>query len=289
MRRTPARSFDHYILPTPDLAKTAGIWRGLGFRLMDHAEHQGLGTSNHVIQFDGSYFELLSYDNAPEQQRMFWQSVVSSRRGLALLSLNSPDLASDIRQIEQQGIKCGPVNHVVRPVHMADGAEDHIDSVNAIAFYPPAPLLSIFLTQHRRPHVTYSEQGRPHPNGACRTVGFVYVSPTPAAHRAYLGAFLGAPVVDKKDCLIFPTTTGTVEVMTAERLWEMYPKETLHISETVLHHPVLLRLAVTDPVYTCSFLSDKHVPWSVQGGHTLINAGHAEGVALEFVPVSYKN
>jgi hypothetical protein len=283
------RAFDHYILPTRDLAESSTIWRSLGFRLLDHARHAGLGTTNHIIQFDSSYFELLEYAGAPPPHRAFWESIVAARRGLALLSLTSDDLTQDIERLGKQGIAFAGVNHVIRPVRMPDGRIEQLDSVNSVAIHPAAPLLSIFLTEHRRPDVTYSECGRPHENGAFRTMGFVYVADDPSAHRRYLAAFLGEPSASQPEFLEFPTTSGRIEVLGPAELSRRYPAQIAGQNAAVRNHPVALRLGVTDLATTRSALSRGGAQWIEDDRRILVSASQAEGVALEFIVATHSN
>ena len=278
------RSFDHYILPTNNLQITAELWRHLGFRLLDFAEHEGLGTSNHVIQFDKSYFELLDFSKATGMFKTFFEAATSQRRGIAALSVTTNNLEEDIEEITKKGFSFTPINHVIRPVNMPDGSIDQIDSYNSPAYYAKAPVMGMFLTNHRRPDVTYSEKGKPQPNGAVKTVGFVYVADEPTAHKPYFSAFLGEPSMDSTEKVVYPTTTGSIEILNSKALAQEYSPDIAKQNEVVRNHPLLLRLASVDIAATRSFFDTHSIKWISQGDSVIIPATSAEGVAVEFVP-----
>jgi hypothetical protein len=278
------RGFDHYILPTLDLDGVCGRLEQLGFRFSPVAEHEGLGTRNRVAQFDNSYLEVLAgFEEHSGPMKQFWEPIARARPGLSLLSLDSDDLDKDREGLEKRGIAFSPVLHVVRDVPLPDGSIAQLDSVNSIARYEQAPLLSIFLTQHRRPEVTYSEGGRPHPNGAVVTCGFTYVAADLPQAVVYLAEFLGSPTSQSPDHAAFTTRTGPLTVFSPDGLEAAYPPGFARRHTGLGSHPVSVRYGTGNLAATRAYLEERGVRLHPLGQGFGVAETDAAGLAIEFV------
>jgi len=58
--------FDHVIITTPDLDRTAERWVRRGFDVLPGGRHEGIGTANRIVPLGAGYVELLTVADGQE-------------------------------------------------------------------------------------------------------------------------------------------------------------------------------------------------------------------------------
>src|SRR5271169_1081835 len=97
------RAIDHIVIPARDLAAQATLYRRLGFQVGPRNRHPW-GTENHIVQFDGSFLELIGLGEgfvapapAPGVYSFagFLATFLQRREGVAMLVMRSADAEVD--------------------------------------------------------------------------------------------------------------------------------------------------------------------------------------------------
>ena len=106
------RRIDHLVLAARDLGALAEFFRHLGFVVGARNRHPW-GTQNHIVQFDGSFIELIGVDPAfhvaPDHDPHnfsfsgFIGSFLGAREGGAMIALTSDNAEADARAFKVTG------------------------------------------------------------------------------------------------------------------------------------------------------------------------------------------
>jgi hypothetical protein len=100
------QGFDHFIILVYDLAATIETYRTLGFEVRAGGEHPTFGSHNALVAFgDGTYLELLAFNDAALATQSFWRDgvkMLALRQGFGGFVLTSNDLAGDVTQLRAQ-------------------------------------------------------------------------------------------------------------------------------------------------------------------------------------------
>jgi len=282
------RELDHYVIQVRDLDASGANYERLGFHVLPKARHIEIGSANRVVQFQHTYLELLGDldqarpvvgDNLAER----WQC----GEGLAMVSLNSIEIESDHELIRELELNPAPIISARRKVPMPDGSADETDSVCFYIFRPARKYLSLFLSQHRKPHVIWVPEYQQHPNTAVETTGVTWVSDDPALDRDYFTQLYGvAPELEEEGLIRFRGTRNDfAEIYSRERLAERYPAIDITGCDRLPGYPVGLQISVQNMDRLGSVLDENKVRYATVSGAVIIPPEQAHGVIIEFIPV----
>src|SRR5262245_19653275 len=107
------KGINHLVLAARDLDAQRSLYAELGFTLTPRADHP-FGTSNSVLQLEGSYLELLSLTRpelVPEPTAetfsfaAFNRDYLARHEGFSMLVLDSADTVADLADWKKAGLK----------------------------------------------------------------------------------------------------------------------------------------------------------------------------------------
>jgi Glyoxalase-like domain len=194
------RSIDHLVLAVHDLDAARATYARLGFTVAPIAHHP-FGTSNSVVQMDGSYLELLAVTDAakirPATENSFSFSAfnrdyLERREGLSAITLKSDAAAADITDFAAHDL---PTYDLVKFERMAkgpDGGERPL--AFSLAFTSDVRMhgQAGFVTcQHHHPENFWRREYQRHANGAVRVDSAVFVTRDPADFHIFFTHFTG--------------------------------------------------------------------------------------------------
>jgi len=222
---------DHIVHVVADLDAGEAFYRDAGFLVSSRNRHPW-GTHNHIIQFDGSYIELLGIG---EPERIpaarpgsfsfgaYNRDFVENGEGLSMLLMNSLDAKADMQSFRTAGISDFEVFDFAREGKRADGAIVKLAFSLAYAADPLSPDCGFAVCQHHFPENFWSASLQQHANGATRLTGVVFVADHPDQHRDFLLSFTGArEAVPHATGFIARTQRGDVDVLTPHAFREQH-------------------------------------------------------------------
>lgn len=171
-----ALDIDHVGLVGPDIRRTVGEFRALGFRVTDPVELMGTGPdgraksldqqSAHFI-FGSTYVEISEVTRpAPDHHLGAW---LADDPAIRILILR----AADIEAVRERAVEAGqdptPVGEASRALHYADGA---VARFKWLALPPESfPEALCGYVQHLTPELVFWQEMNAHPNGAVELTG----------------------------------------------------------------------------------------------------------------------
>ena len=279
------RSLDHFVIVVRDLDSARSTYGRLGFHALPRARHIEIGSSNHVIQLQETYLELVGdLEKTPALLRERILPRFSCGEGLAIVSLTSSDLAADHQRISEAGFAPARILNARRKIRMPSGSEDETDSSCFYVWRADRLFSTLFFSEHRRPQTIWVPQYQRHANTARRVTALTYLSDNPAAEVDYVSHLLGTgPRCSNSDHVSFETARGeTIEFLThallSRRLGDLAPSACPALNV----FPVGVVIEVGDLKACESALLEGGVPISRMGGRIVVRASHACGVLLEF-------
>ena len=103
--------FDHFIVLVNDLDAAIESYRRLGFDARAGGQHPAFGSHNALVALaDGTYLELVAFQDAALAAKTFWGAGVAKLRageGFGGYVLASNDLANDAAQLRQRALHIG--------------------------------------------------------------------------------------------------------------------------------------------------------------------------------------
>lgn len=196
-----SRHIDHVVLAAHDLDAHAQFFRHLGFVVGARNRHPW-GTQNHIIQFDGSFIELIGIDKSfhvasdPDPHQFSFSGFVgqylSQHEGAAMLALTSENAEADARAFRVMGIGDFEPFHFERRGKRPDGSAVNVAFTLAFARSPLIPDAGFFSCQHHYPENFWDTSHRAHANGAASLLGVTMVAENPADHGEFLSHLTGA-------------------------------------------------------------------------------------------------
>jgi len=100
---------DHLVILVPRLDAAIDNYRQLGFTVEPGGEHPG-GTHNALVAFaDGSYLELIAFQD-PGATGHRWHSFLASGGGLVDFALGSTNLSEDMSRLTAEGLAYQPMD-----------------------------------------------------------------------------------------------------------------------------------------------------------------------------------
>jgi hypothetical protein len=219
-----ARGLDHIVHAVHDLDAAVDLYRRMGFQVSARNRHpRSWGTHNHIVQFPGTYVELLSLADisgmAPHGPRQFSfgafnRDFLKHGDGLSILVLEGRG-ASDAEEFRAKGIGDFSVYEFEREGRRPDGASVRLSFALAFAADPGMPRVGFFTSFQHHPEHFWNPEFQVHPNTAKYVAGVVIVAQDPDRHAGFLSAFTG--VEAKRPTaggLTFKTTRGDIDVVT---------------------------------------------------------------------------
>jgi len=278
------RSLDHFVVSTRDAQAAGAQYERLGFQVMPVMRHVEIGTCNRVVQLHDSFVELLGdIDRAPA----YLQEKVADRlkcgEGLTINSLTSDDLVADREILAAAGLDPAPIVNARRKVRMPEGHFDETDS-RCVYTWNAEPSMSLFVSQHFKPHVIWSPAYQQHPNTAIRVTKLTYVAQQPEAFVGYMSALFGFPPArQEKDVVSYRTKRGeTLELLTPARLQAEFGREFQPCTKLPAYG-IGLEMAVADLSACRGILARNGIPCLTAGRRMVVHPDAAAGTILEFV------
>jgi hypothetical protein len=219
-----ARGLDHIVHAVRDLDAAVALYRGLGFQISTRNRHPKVwGTENHIIQFPGTYVELLSLadtsEMVPHAPRHFSfgafnRDFLAQRQGLSMLVLEGRG-APDADEFRVKGVGDFELYEFEREGKRPDGLPVKLAFALAFASDPGAPDIGFFTSLQYRPESFWNPLFQVHANTAKSVAGVVLVARDPSSHESFLSAFAGADATRTTgDGIKIKTPRGDIEVVT---------------------------------------------------------------------------
>ncbi len=195
-----ARGLDHIVHAVHDLDAAVDLYRRMGFQVGARNRHpRAWGTQNHIIQFPGTYVELLSLADtsgmAPHAPRQFSfgafnRDFLKRGEGLSMLVLEGRG-ASDADEFRAKGIGDFALYEFEREGRRPDGTSVRLAFALAFASDPGMPRVGFFTSFQHHPESFWNPEFQVHANTAKRVAGVVLVAQDPDRHASFLSAFTG--------------------------------------------------------------------------------------------------
>lgn len=281
------RTIDHLVIAVKDLEAARSNWQRLGFTVTQPTP-QSSGTATAIVQFDGSFIELLAVPDPaaiakPEigafSLEAFNRDFLEKREGISMLALHSADPAADRSAFEVSRLPLFSPCDYEQTVCDPDGTEREL--AISLTFTNERRLREVgFFTAHRRcPEKFWNSELQRHRNGAHRVSAAVLVTRDPADFHEFLSKFTGQrDMISTSLGVTFALGGGAIEALTpvAYRAW--FGEETEADPRRLLG----CRIAVADIEATRAVLDDG-VPYSERMGALIVPLASANGVAIAFV------
>lgn len=283
---TTARSLDHFVLSVGDIEIASTMYRHLGFRVMPVMEHDNIGTSNSIIQFDQTYLELIGDWQHARAANMEENALPWTRQGDVywMTSFTSDGLAVEQAGLAAQGIAMEPILSAARRVRLPFGGWDVTDSRSSYLWNPDDVLASLFLSEHRKPETIWIEPYQNHPNSCQRVGGLRYVMAEPQKNSEFFQNIAGGGCVsDTEHRVRFETPRGEfLELVSPSELHKDYP-EAPDLSPGTRTRGAIFTIVVRS-LDTCRWaLRDGGVPHRVMANSIVVGSVFGCGMAYEFV------
>lgn len=228
------RGLDHLVIGVRDLDAAGAFYESLGFTVGARNRHPW-GTENRIVQFAGSFLELLTIGDAaaitPAAARVFsfgsfMQAALARGEGLAMLVLESTDAKADAIAFKAAGIGDYEPFFFERQARRPDGSEVRVAFSLAFAADPLAPECGFFVCQQHEPQNFWNPAFQQHANGASALTSAIIVTDSPAAHREFLSAFAGFPeVLEGNADLVLDLPRGRIDVLDPDAAQAIYHVE----------------------------------------------------------------
>ncbi|KAA2243939.1 VOC family protein [Salinarimonas soli] len=279
------RGIDHLVVGIRDLDAGARLYEAMGFQVGARNRHPW-GTENRLVQFDGSFIELITKGSegeppGHEPRRFSFGAFVcdalARREGFSMLVLDSADGQADAGVFKAAGIGDFEPFSFERRGRRPDGTEVEVAFTLAFARDEAAPHAGFFVCQQHHPENFWNPAFQTHRNGALGISAVVLAAGDPARHEDFLRAFTGAEATGTGRDLSFPLSRGRLDVLTPDDAAELYG------SVETADAPALCAYTVTvgDIDRVARHLSGG-VPHQRIGSRIVVPASAAHGVAIAF-------
>jgi len=249
-----ARGIDHIVHAVRDLDAACAAYERLGFHVGAENVHPW-GTRNRLVQFPGSYIELLSVPDPEALPRVppgtysfgnFNREFLEScGEGLSFLVLQSRDAAADKQAFDAAGFGGFATTDFSRKALLPDLTQTEVSFSLAFARDPKSAHAGFFTCRHGTPgRIWFSELQR-HRNGADGISAAVFVAENPTDHHIFFEAFSGARDIRATSLgLTIKTPQGDVLVYDRRGFLDAFGAEApldrgLRFGAMVLHVPDL--------------------------------------------------
>jgi len=192
------RSFDHIVVAARDLDALAEFWGHMGFRVGARNQHPW-GTRNHIVQFAGSFIELISIETRRHEplepdpnvfsMAAFIHDHLERREGAAMISLTSANPQGDLDAFHAADLGRYAPFHFERRGKRADGSDTQVAFTLAFARARAMPEVGFFTCMQHYPENFWDARLQDHANGACGLASLAMVADDPADHAEFLSHF----------------------------------------------------------------------------------------------------
>ena len=284
------RALDHFVCATRDVEDAGRAYTRLGFHVLPKMRHVEIGSCNRIVQLHDTYFELVGdLERCTPALAERLTARFACGEGLAMTSLTSSDLPGDHAALSAQpDLTVDRILNARRRIAMPDGTDDETDSHCFYVWHPRSTFLTLFLSEHYKPHTIWVPAYMQHPNGARRVVRQTFVAPDPLAERSYFERMLGATAAQaSSDRLEFRTPRGeTVEILAPTQLATRFGAAAPPPCAAFRGHGVGLRYEVEDLATCLELLVKNGVKHVETPGGLTVPGEFAAGVVTEFVPIA---
>lgn len=150
------------VLAVPDLDEARSVYERMGFAVSPRAEHEALGTANHVFVFPSSYCELFGVVR-PDVARNTVGRALAAGSGVSGLALcGSADTAK--ADYADRGIAAGEAIEFSRDALVGDEVATARFRISRLEDRA-APGFFAFVCEHLTPELVWHEAAMTHPNG----------------------------------------------------------------------------------------------------------------------------
>lgn len=279
---SPPRGIDHLVIATHDLDGLAEGYRNLGFQVGPRNRHPW-GTENHIVQFDGSFLELIGVADAgliPEGAGRhysfgaFVRDFLKGGEGLAMLALESRNAIADAGAFRQALIGDFDTFYFERTGQGADGQPRRVSFTLAFAQAKDAPRAGFFTCQQHQPQNFWNKERQVHANGASGIAQVILVADDPSDYHEFLDAFINQREMRATSYgLELDTGRGGVEVLSPEAFVFRFGRPAPIIAGQGLQFAAI------------QFTGKARLPQGkavAHNGLAVVPASHAGGVVLAF-------
>lgn len=228
---TAPRGLDHLVIGVRDLDAAGALYERLGFRVGARNRHPW-GTENRIVQFPGSFLELISVGDAgaieePRPGRFsfgaFVRDALARAEGMSMLVLESSDAKADNLAFGTAGIGAFEPFSFERWARRPSGQEVRVAFSLAFADDPEAPECGFFVCEQHEPQNFWNPDFQRHANGATTLSAAIMVTDDPEKHRAFLSAFSGgAEILEGNEDFVVDLPRGRIDVLDAEAASAIY-------------------------------------------------------------------
>ena len=287
-----ARGLDHIVHAVHDLDAAVDLYRRMGFQVGARNRHpRAWGTQNHIIQFPGTYVELLALadtsEMAPHAPRQFSfgafnRDFLAHGPGLSMLVLEGRG-ASDADEFREKGIGDFAHYEFEREGRRPDGTSVKLSFALAFATDAGMPRIGLFTSFQRNPENFWNPKFQVHANTAKHVAGVVLVAQDPGCHASVLGAFAGVDVIrTATGGIALKTPRGDIDVVTPADFLRRFGVTPPDVSSGA--RLAALRFSVSDPALLAGIPGEAGVAGVNAENITVIGHEDAMGAVLVFEP-----
>lgn len=284
------KGIDHLVLCVDDLDEAAARYGAMGFTCTPRAIHP-FGTMNQLVQFDGSFLELLTVRD-PEaipahgdthfSFAAFNRDFLHESEGFSMLVLDSDDARADQRRFEERGITRYDPFDFQRKARLPDGEEVAVGFSLAFAFHEAMGRAGFFVCQQSAPQHFWKREYQIHANGAQGIGDVLMLGEDPKAYADFFSAFTGVePHALSDDEIAFRLSRGGVRML-SPRAWDVhYPAA---FAPDFSQGPCFAGyvVAVSDLGRAGECLDDGHIAYMRDGGRLIVAPDEAFNTMILF-------
>lgn len=285
------RGIDHLVIAVKDLDAAGAFYEALGFTVGARNRHPW-GTENRIVQFDGSFLELITVDGGaamtPHAARQFSfgafvRDSLARREGLAMLVLDSPDAAGDARAFAAAGIGDFETFSFERHARRPDGSETTVAFTLAFASDTRAPEAGFFVCQQHYPENFWNPAFQQHANGARGVAAAVLTAENPTDHHIFLSAFTGQRDLHATSLGVSAhLARGRFDILSTDAFRSVYGVSG-SVAEEVF---VAFAIAVDDLAAVGARLDAAGIAKRSVGQRLIVSANDAFGITVAFEPAA---
>jgi hypothetical protein len=282
------RGIDHLVIAVRDLDGARRTFESLGFTVAPMARHP-FGTANAVVQFDGTYLELVSvYDPQliPAARAgvfsfaAFNRDFLAKREGISMLALKSADAAADRADFERHGLATFEPLHFERMATGPDGVERPVSFSVTFTREPRLKEAGFFTCRHHHPENFWRPEYQSHANGASSIASAVLVARDPADFHAFMTVFSGKRDMSSTSFgVTFDMGDGAIDILSPVGYEAFFGEKT----EPDPRRFLACRVEVADLDKARGVLRANGVAFSERQGAVVVPPHAAHGLAIAFV------
>jgi hypothetical protein len=282
------RGIDHLVIAVRDLEAARRTFEGLGFTVAPIARHP-FGTANAVVQFGGSYLELVSVYDAqlipPTRSGVFSfaafnRDFLTKREGMSMLALKSADAAADQADFERHGLAIFEPLHFERMATGPDGVERPVSFSVTFTREPRLKEAGFLACQHHHPENFWRPEYQRHANGASSIASAVLVARDPADFHAFMTVFSGKRDMSSTSFgVTFDMGDGAIDILSPVGYEAFFGEKT----EPDPRRFLACRVEVADLAKARGVLQANGVAFSERQGAVVVPPHAAHGLAIAFV------